>query len=106
MKFRYRGVLYEYHLSHTEAVSPSVLHYQGVFYSREIQSCDYLLEISPVKLTASAYLNYKIYRHSWHKNHHQNLWRFQYWLLLLSLYTRRACYSSQPLLNGKKRTEY
>lgn len=102
MKFRYRGVFYEYHLSHTEAVFQSVLDYQGVFYSREMQSSNYSPEISPVKLTVSTRLNYKIYHHSWQKNHHQNLWRFQ----LASIYTRQACYKSQPVLNCKKRTKY
>lgn len=46
MKLRYCGVLYEYHYDYysseaeTVSQSMSVLHYQGVFYSREILSSD------------------------------------------------------------------
>ncbi|KJH69447.1 hypothetical protein [Aliterella atlantica] len=102
MKFRYRGVLYEYHLSQAEAGSQPILHYQGVFYSRDIQSYD-SPEISPVKLPASSDRHRQKSRLGWQKNH-PDKWRFQYWLLL-RLQTRCSCQKAQPLLQDGKQVE-
>ncbi|WP_160296000.1 hypothetical protein [Aliterella atlantica] len=46
MRFRYRGVLYEYHLSPNKFIFPLVLHYQDIVYNLEIQSFDCAPEIS------------------------------------------------------------
>ncbi|KJH69818.1 hypothetical protein [Aliterella atlantica] len=104
MKFRYRGVLYEYHLAQTEAVSQPVLHYQGVFYSREIQS-DNSPEISPIESPTSGDRHRQNSRLGWQTNHSYKLWRLRYWLQL-RLWTRCSCQQAQPLLANEKQVEY
>lgn len=94
MKIRYQGVLYKYYYqyypSQTKAVLQPGLHYQGVFYSREICSSDRSPEVSPAKLLSSCNRNFeKIYRLGWQHNQHQHLWRFQYRLLNDAIGDRR-----------------
>lgn len=87
---RYRGVLYEYHLSETKVIFLSVLHYRKMVYSLEIQSSDCSPEISLAKLPVSRSRDRKIYTHSWQKTARQNLEQLQYWLLLFRLWTKQA----------------
>lgn len=93
MKFRYRGVLYKYYLSQTKGIFPSVLHYQKMVYSLEIQSSDCSPEISPAKLPGSR------------DRDRQILGQLQYWLLLFRLCTKQAYQRAQLILNYQQQAE-
>lgn len=108
MKLHYRGVLYEYYLSHTEAVSQSVLRYRGVFYLREMRSTNLRLnntevvhppsDITQIELNRINYpmhiqpigFLYKLYCMGW-KNGSLNCFSsLQNWLLSIFLYYRQG----------------